>query len=49
MKFDGPVSGRKGTAHDVAVHVVKVCDGQRIGLSGTEKIKVVLDGRGLRA
>ena len=49
VKFDGPQSGRPGTAYDVAVQVVKVCDGQRIGLSGNEKIKVVLDGRGLRA
>lgn len=46
IKFDGPSSG-KGTAHDVAVKVVKECDGQRIGLRGDEKIKVVLDGRAL--
>lgn len=48
VKFDGPVQGRSGTAHDVAAHVVKTCDGQRVGLSGNERIKVVFDGRGLR-
>ena len=49
VKFEGPASGRPGTAHDVANQVVKGCAGQRIGLSGDEKITVVLDGRGLRA
>ncbi|WWC88625.1 uncharacterized protein L201_003538 [Kwoniella dendrophila CBS 6074] len=48
VKFDGPPHGKTGTAHDVACQVVKVCDGQRISLNGNEKIKVVLDGRGLR-
>ncbi|WWD18538.1 hypothetical protein CI109_102991 [Kwoniella shandongensis] len=48
VKFDGPPHGRPGTAHDVANQVVKVCDGQRISLTGNERIKVVLDGRGLR-
>lgn len=49
VKFEGPLPGKQGSAHDVACHVVKVCDGQRVGLAGDEKIKVVLDGRGLRA
>ena len=49
VKFDGPLSGRSGTGHDVVLNVVKVCNGQRIGLAGNEKITVVLDGRGLRA
>jgi histone-lysine N-methyltransferase SETD1 len=49
VKFDGPVKGKVGNGHDVAKMVVKACDGRRIGLSGEEKIKVVLDGRGIRA
>ena len=48
VKFDGPLPGRPGTAHDVANQVVKACDGQRVGLAGDERVKVVLDGRGLR-
>ncbi|WWC62676.1 uncharacterized protein I303_105273 [Kwoniella dejecticola CBS 10117] len=48
VKFDGPPHGKKGTAHEVACQVVKACDGQRISLNGNEKIRVVLDGRGLR-
>ena len=48
VKFDGPLPRRTGTAHDVANQVVKVCDGQRVGLAGDERVKVVLDGRGLR-
>ncbi|WVW84765.1 hypothetical protein I302_106800 [Kwoniella bestiolae CBS 10118] len=48
VKFDGPPHGRQGTAHDVACQVVRICDGQRISLNADEKIKVVLDGRGLR-
>ncbi|WRT67861.1 uncharacterized protein IL334_004835 [Kwoniella shivajii] len=48
VKFDGPPHGRPGTAHDVACQVVRVCDGQRISLTGNEKIKIVLDGRGIR-
>ncbi|RXK36777.1 hypothetical protein M231_05938 [Tremella mesenterica] len=48
VQFSGPVPGKTGSAHDVANNVVKVCDGQRVGLVGNEKIKVVLDGRGLR-
>lgn len=49
VKFEGPLPGRGGTAHDVAVQVAKVCDGQRVGVIGQERVKVVLDGRGLRA
>ncbi|OCF54833.1 hypothetical protein L486_07488 [Kwoniella mangroviensis CBS 10435] len=48
VKFGGPPHGRTGTAHDVACQVVRICDGQRISLNTDEKIKVVLDGRGLR-
>ncbi len=48
VKFDGPLPGRPGTGQDVANQIIKVCDGQRIGLAGDERIKIVLDGRGLR-
>ncbi|ODO10145.1 hypothetical protein I350_02373 [Cryptococcus amylolentus CBS 6273] len=48
VKFDSPPSGKPGTANDVASSVVKMCDGKRISNNGNEKIKVVLDGRGLR-
>ena len=49
VKFDTPPSSSGKTAHDIANTVVRVCDGQRIRMQGDEKIKVVLDGRGLRA
>lgn len=49
VKFDNPPSSSGKTAHDIAKTVVKVCDGQRIRMQGDEKIRVVLDGRGLRA
>ena len=48
VSFDGPPPGRPGNGHDVANQVIKVCDGQRVGLAGDERIRVVLDGRGLR-
>ncbi|WVR06430.1 hypothetical protein IAU60_003461 [Kwoniella sp. DSM 27419] len=48
VKFEGPLHGKPGTAHDVALQVCKMCDGQRISLTGDERIRVVLDGRGLR-
>lgn len=54
VKFDGPASGMKQkgqtlSAHDVAVNAAKACDGKRVGMNAQERIKVVLDGRGLRA
>lgn len=49
VKFDTPPSSSGKTAHDIAKTVVKICDGQRIRMQGDEKIRVVLDGRGLRA
>ncbi|WVQ96441.1 hypothetical protein IAU59_003546 [Kwoniella sp. CBS 9459] len=48
VKFDGPPHGKAGTAHDVAQQVCRACDGQRISVMGNERIKVVLDGRGIR-
>ncbi|OCF45954.1 hypothetical protein I317_00042 [Kwoniella heveanensis CBS 569] len=48
VKFDGPPHGKAGTAHDVAQQVCRACDGQRISLTGNERIRVVLDGRGIR-
>jgi histone-lysine N-methyltransferase SETD1 len=49
VKFDTPSSASGKSAHEIANTVVKVCNGQRIRMQGDEKIKVVLDGRGLRA
>lgn len=50
VRFDGPAPGKTGSAHDVAKNVVKMCDGQRVGMQGgMERVKVVLDGRGLLA
>lgn len=49
VRFDGPAPGKTGTAHEVARNVVRMCDGQRVGLQGGERVKVVLDGRGLLA
>jgi histone-lysine N-methyltransferase SETD1 len=49
VKFDAPPTSSGKTAHDIAKTVVKICDGQRIRMQGDEKIRVVLDGRGLRA
>jgi len=49
VKFDTPPTSSGKTAHDIAKTVVKICDGQRIRMQGDEKIRVVLDGRGLRA
>ena len=49
VKFDTPPSSSGKTAHDIAKTVVRICDGQRIRMQGDEKIRVVLDGRGLRA
>nr|ODN93927.1 hypothetical protein L203_00095 [Cryptococcus depauperatus CBS 7841] len=47
VKFDGPPHGKIGTAHDVAKLVVKACEGKKIGMND-ERIKLVLDGRGVR-
>ncbi|BEI80595.1 hypothetical protein CcaverHIS002_0111240 [Cutaneotrichosporon cavernicola] len=49
VRFDGPAPGKTGTAHDVAKNVVRICDGQRVGLQSQERVRVVLDGRGLLA
>jgi histone-lysine N-methyltransferase SETD1 len=49
VRFDGPAPGKTGTAHDVAKNVVRMCDGQRVGLQNQERVRVVLDGRGLLA
>lgn len=48
LSFEGPLPGRPGSAHDVAMHVVRTCSGQRVGLTGNERVTVVLDGRGVR-
>ncbi|ORY25618.1 hypothetical protein BCR39DRAFT_543336 [Naematelia encephala] len=48
IKFDGPLQGRKESAHEIAKLVCRVCEGKRIGMRGNEAIKVVLDGRGIR-
>ncbi|WVF68921.1 hypothetical protein IAT40_003695 [Kwoniella sp. CBS 6097] len=48
VKFDGPPHGKAGTAHDVAQQVCRACDGQRVSLTGNERIRVVLDGRRIR-
>ena len=49
VKFNGPLLGKEGSGHDVALQVVQKVGGQRIGMANSERVKVTLDGRGILA